>query len=125
MESESRLDVEPASAMPFLNDKKPRPSMISTLKRQNSKRHSRESTKQLSASQFHLIDDKVAHPTENKYKGILVHSKGLGLGERPKARKSKLLDKISLIAAKGANSDDSKAENPAAIFKQVLVLYIE
>jgi len=88
-----------------------RPSVLSILKRQSS-RVSKESIRGLSPSQMNLIDDKVSLYKEIKPKSFVQTT------DRTK-RKSKLLDRISLIAAK--STEDGKGDNPAAIFKRVLV----
>lgn len=110
-------DQEPATATLV---KKPRPSMLSGFKilgSKNNNNDSRESLRPLKASQMNLIDDKVAltnRSRESRNKSLLQPPL-----ERKSTRKSKLLDKISLIAAK-SDGDDSKADSPALIFKQVL-----
>ena len=99
---------------PFARFQK-RPSIISTvLRRPHSKRLSKDSVRTLSPSQISLIDDKVLY-TDGRTKPFINSSPG------PKVRRSKLLDRISLIAARGS-FDDGKGESPALIFKQVLVI---
>jgi len=92
-----------------------RPSILSSfLKRNSIKRGSRDSSRGFSPEQMNLIDDKVSVYKEPKTKSLI------NITDRSKQRKSKLLDRISLIAARGGAVDESKGENPAAIFKRVL-----
>ncbi len=99
-----------------------RPSILSNfLKRNSIKRGSRDSSRGFSPEQMNLIDDKVSVYKEPKTKSLV------SVAERSKQRKSKLLDRISLIAARGGgaslgSSDEVKGDNPAAIFKRVLVI---
>ena len=106
------VDVDYESDLNPLPKIMKRPSVISILKRQSS-RVSKDSIRGLglSPSQINLIDDKVSLYKEMKPKSF-QHTPD------KQKRKSKLLDRISIIAAKSA--EDGK-DNPAAIFKRVLV----
>ena len=113
-----RLSIEDIEKEPLgtpmnnLSDNSPK-SKRSFFKKRN--------TLVLTPAQLELLDDKIIKSSRNRER---TRSFSTTIGGKNQVRRSKLLQRISNIAARGsiASVETDNANNPAIIFKQLLVI---
>ena len=96
-----------------------RPSRKESSPKSKTKFFQKRLTAVLTPTQLELLDDKIIKSSRDKTR----HRSFSTNSQKPGVRRSKLLQRISNIAARGPTvAHPGDADNPAVIFKQLLVI---